>query len=199
MEDRGNNLDAQLEEYVPVLMIEGSDAASNIAQMRENFTTIATAVGKEAEAADVLAEFDAALAEGKQAMADAGADGQQFAMADGWMEGSSVAIRMFGEGSLVSDLAEELGLENAWTGEVDEVWGLGQTDVEGLAHLGDVHFFYSASTDDVFADGLADNAIWQSLPFVENGNVHKLEDGTWTFGGPLSSMQIDQFVAALAT
>lgn len=199
MEDRGNNLDAQLEEYVPVLMIEGSDPASNIAQMRENFTTIATAVGKEAEAADVLAEFDAALAEGKQAMADASADGQQFAMADGWMEGSSVAIRMFGEGSLVSDLAEELGLENSWTGEVDEVWGLGQTDVEGLAHLGDVHFFYSASTDDVFADGLADNAIWQSLPFVENGNVHKLEDGTWTFGGPLSSMQIDQFVAALAT
>jgi ferric hydroxamate transport system substrate-binding protein len=198
MEDRGNNLDAQLEEYVPVILIEGSNAAGNIAQMRDNFTTIATAVGKDSEAADVLAEFDASLDDGRQAIDGAGLAGKQFAMADGWMEGSSVAIRMFGEGSLVSDLASELGLENAWTGDVDEVWGLGQTDVEGLSELGDLHFFYSASTDDVFADGLADNAIWQSLPFVEDGNVHKLEDGTWTFGGPLSSMHIvDQIVAAL--
>ena len=198
MEERGNNLDTQLEEYVPVILIEGSDASGNIAQMQENFSTIATAVGKEAEAADVLAEFDAKLAEGRQAVEDAGHAGEQFAMADGWMEGSSVAIRMFGEGSLVSDLAEGVGLDNAWTGEVDEVWGLGQTDVEGLSELDDLHFFYSASTDDVFADGLADNAIWQSLPFVENGNVYKLEDGTWTFGGPLSSMHVvDQIVAAL--
>lgn len=198
MEERGNNLDTQLEEYVPVILIEGSDASGNIAQMQENFSTIATAVGKEAEAADVLAEFDAKLAEGRQAVEDAGHAGEQFAMADGWMEGSSVAIRMFGEGSLVSDLAEGVGLDNAWNGEVDEVWGLGQTDVEGLSELEDLHFFYSASTDDVFADGLADNAIWKSLPFVENGNVYKLEDGTWTFGGPLSSMHIvDQIVAAL--
>lgn len=198
MEDRGNNLDAQLEEYVPVIVIQGSDAAGNIAQMRDNFTTIATAVGKEAEATDVLAEFDSKLEAGRQAITDAGRTGDRFAMADGWMEGSSVAIRMFGEGSLVSDLAEELGLENAWTGEVDEMWGLGQTDVEGLSELGELTFFYSASTDDVFADGLADNAIWLSLPFVENGTVHKLEDGTWTFGGPRSSMHIvDQFVAAL--
>ena len=45
-----------------------------------------------------------------------------FAAAHGWSEGGSVAIRMFGEGSLFSDIAEELGLSNAWTGKVDE-WG----------------------------------------------------------------------------
>ena len=38
-----------------------------------------------------------------------------------------------------------------------------------------MHFFYNASDgDDVFADGLADNAIWKSLPFVKKGNLHKL-------------------------
>lgn len=121
-------------------------------------------------------------------------------MADGWMQGSSVAIRMFGAGSLVSDLAEELGLQNAWTEDVDDVWGLGQTDVEGLTGLGDVHLFYSASHEDVFAEGLEGNAIWEALPAVENGNVHKLEAGTWTFGGPRSSMHIvDQLVAALTS
>jgi ABC-type Fe3+-hydroxamate transport system substrate-binding protein len=197
MEDRGNNLAEQLEEYVPVIMIEGSSTADNIGRMRENFTTIATAVGKEVEAEAVLAELDAAIAEGQQAIADAGLAGRQFAMADGWMEGSTVAIRMFGAGSLVSDLAEELGLENAWTEPVDEVWGLGNTDVEGLTGLGELDFLYSASEEDVFADGLAGNAIWESLPFVENGDVHKLEAGTWTFGGPRSSIHIvEQFVAA---
>lgn len=200
MEDRGNNLDSQLKEYVPVILIEGSDASANIEQMRDNVTTIATAVGRDDEAAAVLAEFDAVLADGRDAVAAAGADGSEFAMADGWLEGSNVAIRMFGQGSLVSDLAEEVGLQNAWTGEVDAVWGLGQTDVEGLSHFGDLTFFYSASDDDVFADGLGTNAIWTSLPFVVNGDVHKLEPGTWTFGGPLSSIQIvEQIVAAVTT
>lgn len=199
-EERGNNVIRQLEEYVPVIVLEGSSTADNIGQMRENFTTIATAVGKQDEAAAVLEEFDTTLEEGAQAIEDAGASGQKFAMADGWMQGSSVAIRMFGEGSLVSDLAEEIGLQNAWTGEVDEVWGLGQTDVEGLTGLGDVHIFYSASREDVFSDGLEGNAIWESLPAVENGNVHKLDAGTWTFGGPRSSMHIvDQLVATLAS
>lgn len=199
-EERGNNVISQLEEHVPVMVLEGSNTADNIGQMRDNFTAIATAVGKEDEAAAVLEEFDTTLEEGEQAIEDAGASGQEFAMADGWMQGSSVAIRMFGEGSLVSDLAEEVGMVNAWGGEVDEVWGLGQTDVEGLTGLGDVHFFYSASQEDVFSDGFEGNAIWESLPAVENGNVHKLDAGTWTFGGPRSSMHIvDQLVAALAS
>ncbi|NED99885.1 ABC transporter substrate-binding protein [Phytoactinopolyspora halotolerans] len=198
-EDRGNNLIAQLEEYVPVMVIEGADASDNIGQMKENFTTIATAVGKDDEAEQILADFDATLADGRQQLEDAGVAGEQFAMADGWMEGSSVAIRMFGQGSLVSDLAEELGLVNAWDGEVDEAWGLGQTDVEGLTGLGDVHFFYSSSDEEnVFAEGLADNAIWNDLPFVQSDQVYKLDDGTWTFGGPASSTHIvDQFVEIL--
>ncbi|NED98167.1 iron-siderophore ABC transporter substrate-binding protein [Phytoactinopolyspora alkaliphila] len=199
MEDRGNPVAEQLEEYVPVIVIQGADASRNIEQMKENFTTIATAVGKEAEAEQVLSDFDAALDDGRQQIADAGHEGEKFLMADGWMEGSAVSIRMFGEGSLVSDLGEELGLENAWTEGVDAEWGLGQTDVEGLADLPDLHFFYSASdADDVFADGLSGNAIWESLPFVESGQIHKLAPGTWTFGGPASCMFIvEQFVDAL--
>ena len=50
----------------------------------------------------LLADFDAALADGKQKIADAGAAGRPFAMADGWKEGSTVSIRMFGQGALVS-------------------------------------------------------------------------------------------------
>jgi ferric hydroxamate transport system substrate-binding protein len=123
-------------------------------------------------------------------------------MADGWMQGSAVSIRMFGPGALVSEVATKLGLSNAWTGEVDKMWGLGVTDVEGLLPLktADVRFFYNASgPDDVFADGLASNAIWKSFQFVQKGQLHKLPNGIWTFGGPLSCRQyVDALVKVYA-
>lgn len=195
--DRGAAAIRQIEKYVPVIVTAGSDASRNLDRMREDFTLIAEAVGKTAEAEQVLADFDARLDAARQQVTEAEAAGSTFAMADGWKEGSNVSIRMFGQGALVSDVAEEIGLENAWTGEVDAMWGLGTTDVEGVTALKeheDLHFFYSASDGtDVFADGLAGNPIWESLPFVRQGNLHKLDNGTWTFGGPASlEMFLDQ-------
>ncbi|MEV2238265.1 iron-siderophore ABC transporter substrate-binding protein [Micromonospora sp. NPDC049891] len=201
-DDRGANVITQLEKYVPVIVTKGSDASDNLGRMRADLNMIAAAVGKTAEAEKLLADFDAAIADGKKKIADAGAAGKPFAIADGWKEGSTVSIRMFGEGALVSQIGIQLGLTNAWTGETDEAWGLGQTDVEGLTVLSspDLHFFYNASDGaDVFADGLNSNAIWKSLPFVKQGNLHRMPDGIWTFGGPLSGKQyIDQLVNTYA-
>jgi iron complex transport system substrate-binding protein len=144
---RGAGVMEQLEQHVPVLVTKGSDAADNLGRMRDDFTMIAKAVGKETEAEKILADFDAALAERKQRIADAGAAGQSFVIADGWKEGSAVAIRPFGEGALVSQVAIQLGLKNAWGGKVDAVWGLGQTDVEGLTTIksNDVRFLYNGT------------------------------------------------------
>lgn len=189
--DGGDAVIRQMEKAgVPVLVTEGSDASRNLDRMREDFTMIAQALGQEDQAEQVLADLDEQVAETRKAIAEAGNDGARFAMADGWMEGSNVSIRMFAEGSLFSDVAEEVGLENAWTKPGDEMWGLNTTDPEGITALKeheDLTFLYSSSDEpDVFAEGLAKNAIWRSMPFVEKGNVHKLEDGTWTFGGPAS-------------
>ncbi|MGW0434843.1 ABC transporter substrate-binding protein [Micromonospora sp. NPDC003197] len=199
---RDTGLVTQLEKYVPVLVTKSSDATDNIGRMRNDLNMIAAATGKTAEAQKLLADFDTAIADGKKKIADAGAAGHQFAIADGWMQGSTVSIRMFGQGSLPSQFGIALGLKNAWTGETDAAWGLGQTDVEGLTVLKsqDLHFFYNASDGtDVFADGLASNAIWKSLPFVQQNKLHKMPNGIWTFGGPLSGKQyIDQFVKVYA-
>lgn len=196
---RGDTLINQLEKYVPVLVTTSSDASGNLDRMRADLFMIADAVGARDRAEQVLEEFDTALETGRQAIRDAGAEGTPFAMADGWRQGSSISIRMFGQGSLFSEVATELGLVNAWTGEVDPAWGLGSTDVEGLTALTqeDLHFLYNASDgDDVFVDGLAGNPIWESLPFVQQDQVHRLTDGIWTFGGPLSCQQfIDEVVA----
>ena len=77
-------------------------------------------------------------------------------------------LSSFGQGSLVGELGEELGLTNAWTGEVDPAYGLGQTDIEGMTEVGDATFFYTGTTDpagDVNAE-LAKNKVWGSIPAV---------------------------------
>jgi iron complex transport system substrate-binding protein len=190
----------QIEKFAPVLVVRGADASDPIGQMERNLTNIAVATGTEDRAKELLAEFDAKVDEGAEALADAGASGDEFVMSDSWATGAQVSIRPFATGALLSAVTEELGLVNAWTGEGDKDYGLGSTDVEGLTALGDVHFFYiTGGGVDAYAEELAGNAVWTSLPFVKSGNVHRLADGIWMFGGP-SSMNdyIDAVVAAVA-
>ncbi|MCD2443969.1 iron-siderophore ABC transporter substrate-binding protein [Agromyces sp. SYSU K20354] len=191
---------AQIEEFAPVLVVRGADASNPIGQMESNLERIATATGTDDEADAVLAEFDAKVAEGKAALEEAGLAGTAFMMSDSWASGGQVSIRPFTEGALLTAVTEELGLENAWTGEGDADYGLGSTDVEGLTSVGDVEFLYITNgAADAYAVDLADNAVWTSLPFVKSGNVHRLPDGIWMFGGP-SSMNdyIDAVVDTLA-
>ncbi|GAA1776543.1 iron-siderophore ABC transporter substrate-binding protein [Agromyces lapidis] len=191
---------SQIEEFAPVLVVRGADASNPIGQMESNLERIATATGTEAEGETLLDGFHAKVDEGKAALDAAGLAGTPFMMSDSWASGGQVSIRPFTEGALLTAVTEELGLENAWTGEGDADYGLGSTDVEGLTALDDLEFLYITNGEaDAYAVDLADNAVWKSLPFVANGNVHRLPDGIWMFGGP-SSMNdyIDAVVSTLA-
>jgi iron complex transport system substrate-binding protein len=191
----------QLAEYdVPVLATKGADAKDPISNMKDTFELIAQATGREERADKVVADFDAKLAEAKEIIADTDAAGTGFVYFDGWIDGSNVAIRPFGQGSLMGELGEELGLNNAWTGEVDPAYGLGQTDIEGMTKVGDATFFYTGTVDpagDVNAE-LAKNKVWKSIPAVADGRAHAFPEGIWTFGGPKSAGQVlDAYVALL--
>jgi len=191
----------QLARYdVPVLATKGADAADPVGNMLETFELIAQATGREERAEEVIEEFDAKLAEAKEAVADSDAAGTEFVYFDGWIDGANVAIRPFGQGSLMGELGEELGLENAWSGEVDPAYGLGQTDIEGMTDVADATFFYTGTVDpagDVNAE-LAMNNVWKSIPAVSEGRTHAFPEGTWTFGGPRSAVQVlDAYVDML--
>ncbi|HWJ67326.1 MAG TPA: iron-siderophore ABC transporter substrate-binding protein [Nocardioides sp.] len=191
----------QLEKYdVPVLATKGADAADPIANMISTFELIAQATGREERAEVVVDDFNATLEEAKEAVAAADVETEKFVYFDGWIQGGNVSIRPFGQGSLMGELGEALGLENAWTGEVDPAYGLGQTDVEGMSAVGDATFFYTGTVDpagDVNA-ALAKNAVWKKIPAVAEGRAHAFPEGTWTFGGPRSSQQvIDAYVDLL--
>jgi ABC-type Fe3+-hydroxamate transport system substrate-binding protein len=194
--DEAANTIAQIEKATPVLVIRGADAANAIPQMKANLDLIGEAVGKAEQAKQLTADFDKAVADGKQKIADAGKAGTGFTMADGYKQGSTISIRMYTTGSLLGAVTTELGLKNGWTGAGDKDYGLAQTDLEGLTKLPDGAFLYIANKNDggdVFGGDLAGNAIWKNLPFVKSNQVHRLPDGIWMFGGPKST---EQFIGA---
>ena len=193
----------QLRKVAPVLEVRSASAADPIGQMTKNLDIIAEATGTGERAEKIQDAFDAKVTEGKKALADAGLDGAPVAFADGYDISNQISIRPYTSGSLIGAVNEQLGLKNAWKVEGDKDYGLGTTDVEGLTKLGDdVRFAYIGNDGDKgstpFTDALAKDKVWTSLPFVKKGNVHRLPDGVWMFGGPGSmGKYVDSLVAAL--
>ncbi|CAL9357798.1 ABC transporter substrate-binding protein [Streptomyces sp. enrichment culture] len=192
----------QLRKVAPVVTVKSADAADPVGQMLKNLDLIAEATGTTERAATLKKDFDAKLAEGKKALADAGLNGAEIAFADGYVTSNQVSVRPYTSGSLVGGVNERLGLKNAWKLKGDEAYGLAATDVEGLTGLGKVQFVYVANkgdaSSDPFGKELAGNSVWKSLPFVKSGDVHRLSDGIWMFGGT-GSMEAytDALVASL--
>lgn len=193
----------QLRKIAPVLGIKSADASDQVGQMLENLDLIAKATGTTDKAKTARTNFEAKVAEGKKALADAGLDGTDFAFADGYVTSNQVSLRPYTSGSLIGAVNEQIGLKNAWKIKGDAAYGLGTTDVEGLTALPkDVQFAYIGNDGDKgstpFTGALAKNAVWTSLPFVKADKVHRLPDGIWMFGGPQSmEAYIDAVVDAL--
>ncbi|MFJ7336847.1 ABC transporter substrate-binding protein [Streptomyces sp. NPDC101110] len=193
----------QLRKIAPVLEIKSADASDQIGQMFTNLDLIAEATGTTDKAATAKKNFEAKVAEGKKALADAGLDGTELAFSDGYVTSNQVSLRPYTSGSLIGAVNERLGLKNAWKVKGDPAYGLGTTDVEGLTALPkDTQFAYIGNDDDKssnpFTGQLKNNAVWTSLPFVKADRVHRLPDGIWMFGGPESmEAYIDALVGAL--
>ncbi|MGA5125641.1 ABC transporter substrate-binding protein [Streptomyces pseudogriseolus] len=196
------NAVAQLRKIAPVLTVKSADASDPVGQMLENLDLIAKATGTTERAATLKKDFNAKLAEGAKALEDAGLKGAGIAFSDGYVVSNQVSVRPYTSGSLIGGVNERLGLKNAWKLKGDEAYGLAATDVEGLTSLGKVQFVYIGNEQDASSDPfgkeLKDNSVWTSLPFVKSGDVHRLDDGIWMFGGTGSMERyVDALVAAL--
>ncbi|MCH1867138.1 iron-siderophore ABC transporter substrate-binding protein [Nocardioides sp. CFH 31398] len=195
---RGDPIIRQLEEYdVPILVTEAANAEDPVGTMKETHLLIGQALGREDDARADVEEFEAAVEEGREAIDAADPENRSFTYVDAYADGANVAIRPFGQGSQTGEIGEELGLENAWTGEVDDVYGLGNTDVEGMTAVSDSTLLYTGTESDPWLSELERNPVWEDLAFVREDRVEEFPPGIWTFGGPGSSMQlVDAYVAA---
>ncbi|WP_433413011.1 ABC transporter substrate-binding protein [Microtetraspora malaysiensis] len=190
-----NNIES-LKAIAPVVAFRWNDPAkAQLAAMKESFTSLGTAVGKNAEAAKTLAGLDATTASAKEKLS---AVGGTFALAYPAGGAGAATVTIFAKTSLASQILEEAGMTNAWTGNADSD-GLSTVGVEALTSLpADVNFLYvSPSSDDTFLK-LADNKVWTGLPFVKAAHTYKLDPTPWFYGGPTSAEQLlTQTVATL--
>lgn len=194
---------------VPVLATIGTDTSGQIDNMKHVFSLIAEATGRTERADQVLAEFDAHLADAKQQVASVSLPTTDFVFFDGWIESGNVVIRPYGKGALFTELGEQLGLTGAWTdavnsshgsGGVDPAYGLAQTDIEGLTGVGeDILIFANDGTASSYVPELEKSPIWQALPAVKEGRAFEFPAGIWGAGGPRSNEQaIDAFVDVIS-
>ncbi|AGZ41608.1 ABC transporter substrate-binding protein [Actinoplanes friuliensis] len=200
--DLPENVIASLAGQVPVIALRGSDGTDPIGYMKRTVQTLAQATGTQAQGEKLIADFDAKITAGKDALAKAGKKNAPFTMSDGWIDSGTVSVRMYTPGSFFGGVAAELGLENQWTTGGDKDYGLAQTDIEGLTKITnpETTFLYVANDADggpAFVKALTGNAVWKQLPFTKAENLHRIPDGIWMFGGPPSAgAYVDAVVAA---
>lgn len=190
----------QMEKIAPVVLLTGADASDPLGTMRENFTTTATLLGEEDAAEQVLSDLDTTIEDSAAQIEAAGMSGTPFNFSYIYEEGNNFSLRMHGPGSQPIALATAVGLTPAWQKAGDSAWGLSTLDLEGLTRLPpDTFFTYWANegVDDPTA-ALEGNALWESLPFVEDDMVAAAAEGVWVYGGPASSIQWVNQVAELS-
>ncbi len=190
----------QMEAIAPVVILQAADASAPLDTMLADLRLVGEATGHEDEAEAAIDEFETHLDELTSTVEEAGLAGTPIAHLDGYENGGQVEIRTYESGSLLAAAAQRIGFTTAFTGEGDEQYGLGITDVEGLTDLpDDARLVYmTVGDDDVFAGALQSNAIYTGLAAVQEGHVTRLPDGIWLFGGVHSvSTYLDELVAAV--
>lgn len=189
----------QMREIAPTLLLTGADATRPLELMRENHLTTGQAFGTQDQAQDNLDEFDAEVEAATEALAPAAAHPYVFVYP--FVDGSQVTFRVHGTRSLPGAVGEVAGLTNAYTEPGDDAWGLGTLDLEGMTTLPeDTRILYWGETaSDPVEQSLSTNDVWNQLPAVQQGNVHRVAESVWVYGGPASQVQwLHELVRVLA-
>lgn len=174
------------------------DGPDQFAEMVETFNTIAEAVDRQDQAAEVLDAMEATFAEARAQLEEAGMASAPYVLAQAFSAESGPQVRIFTDNAMAAQLLNRIGLENAWEAGF-EVYGFSTVGIEALAEVQDANFIYVVqSDDDVFANQ-ADNPVWNSIAFVQEGRIYPLGGDTWLFGGPLSAQLVADLTADLLT
>lgn len=172
----------------PVLAFNPYPAeGSHFDEMTSTFTTIATALNREEEGQQVLADMRQHFADAADALTEAGRDDEGFILSQGFIQTEAATFRLFTDNAMAVQILEQIGLSNDWD-DVPGQFGFSTIGIEGFAEVGDTNFLFVAQEAD--RDFFYDSDLWGTLPFVQNENAYWLGADVWLFGGPLSAVAL---------
>lgn len=186
-----------LERFAPTLTFSvyappaGSAYARSVAATRE----LAAAIGRAAEGEALIDRAQASMEDSRRALAREGLAGTPV-LAVNFLDARHV--RVYGAGSLFSDVMERVGLVNGWT-QPSNYWGFSTVGIESLAGSAARTLIYLDPISADTLDRLAESPLWRSLPFVRAGRLVRLPP-VLMFGMLPSAMRFArQLVAHLPT
>ncbi|CAH1659484.1 Fe/B12 periplasmic-binding domain-containing protein [Hyphomicrobiales bacterium] len=108
--------------------------------------------------------------------------------------GDGLRITVYGKGSLLGDVLDRLGIENAWKGEMP-VFGRATIGIEQLLGLSNCTLLYMDQGNRTRAaiQRLRSRSFWRELPFVVAGYARPIE-AVWPFAGAPTAMRFSGIV-----
>ncbi|CAM4024539.1 ABC transporter substrate-binding protein [Deinococcus marmoris] len=187
---------AQLSAIAPTLVFDSYGGESQYGEMRATFSRIGAVLGRSGTARQVLSNLDARLDRVKRDLKAAGRGGEGVVFAQAYTGGGGTpTMRLFTRNSMVSQVLERLGLVNAWPAPA-QPYGFSEVSLEALAGLNTRNFLYVTQREDAVFAAPSIRPLWQGLPFVKANRAYALDERTWTFGGPLSTLTLANGISA---
>ncbi|HRF98997.1 MAG TPA: ABC transporter substrate-binding protein, partial [Aggregatilineales bacterium] len=178
----------ELSAIAPVLAFNPYPAeGSHYDEMIATFKTIATALNREAEAEQVLADMEAHFVTATNALVEAGKGGEGFILSQVYIQSEAATFRLFTDNAMAVQILSKIGLSNAWD-DANGQYGFSTIGIEGFATVGDTNFLFVAQEDD--RNFFYESALWGALPFVQNNHAYWIGADIWLFGGPLSAVEL---------
>ncbi|KHF39480.1 ABC transporter substrate-binding protein [Halalkalibacter okhensis] len=192
----------QLESIAPTVIFNPypEDESINLyEEMEMTFNEMAKAVGKEAEATQVLADLEAQYEEAQAKIEAGNLETNDVILTLAYSGPQAPEIRVFTPNSMASIILEKIGLTNIHEPDQFEIFGSSTFNVEGLVKYEDANYLYTVpDTDNIYENQLKGNKVWENLTFVAEDRLYDLGADTWLYGGPLSAgTLVDQITATL--
>lgn len=193
------SLKEDLERIAPVLMYDSiSDEAVEdlYAAMIHQFETTGKLLDKEAKAEEQISNLEDRMAEAAEKIEAANLSTNEFVFTQAFSVNQAPSFRLFTPNSTVSHVLEGMGLENKIQDQDAVAYGFIDSNVEGVSNYEDALFLHTVQEDDPLFSNLEDNNAWNTIQFVQEGDMFDVGAGVWTFGSVLSSMTLIENVEA---
>lgn len=153
---------------------------------KENFQLYSKAINKEEKGKEVLATYDARIAEFKEKAGDK--LNQEVSMVR-FMGGD---VRIYQKDTFSGVILEQIGFSRPESQNVNEFALKGVTKEMIPQMEGDILFYFTYETGDGEASKLEEewlnDPLFQKLQVVQKGNIHKVDDAVWnTAGGVIAA------------
>ena len=163
-------------------------------EMEQTFLAIADAVNRRAPGETVLQNMRKTFKTAEQQLRLNDLSDSSFILVH-FVPGA-LQPRLFTDNSMAVQVLSQIGLKNAWKGEIDR-FGFNTVGVEALPAVQQANFLYIAE-EDVQWQQFQNNPVWKGLEFVKESRIYPIGADIWVFGGPLSAqILVNKVVAAL--